>query len=125
VKTLGFLTRLSKEESWTIGQQVRGSAPSVCACLAEAWRKRRYKKSFISKLTDAEGEAAETQVWLEIMWRQGRITESEFTETFNEYEKVIGQIISFQNTADKFAIFTSMESMLLLLAAFVLALTAI
>src|ERR671937_680714 len=53
------------EERYSLTDQIRRSSRSVCANLAEAWRKRRYKAAFISKLSDAEGEAAETQVWLE------------------------------------------------------------
>jgi four helix bundle protein len=53
-----------KEETYSLTDQIRRSSRSVCSNLAEAWRKRRYEAAFISKLSDAEGEAAETQVWL-------------------------------------------------------------
>lgn len=51
-----------KEERYSLTDQIRRS---VCANLAEAWRKRRYEGAFLIKLSDAEAEAAETQVWLE------------------------------------------------------------
>jgi four helix bundle protein len=54
-----------KAETYSLTDQVRRSSRSVCANIAEAWRKRRYEKAFISKLSDAESEAAETQVWLD------------------------------------------------------------
>ena len=54
-----------KEETYSLTDQVRRSSRSVCANLAEAWRKRRYEAAFISKLSDCESEAAETQVWLQ------------------------------------------------------------
>jgi four helix bundle protein len=54
-----------EEETYSPTDQMRRSSRLVCANLAEAWRKRRYEKAFISKLSDSEGEAAETQVWLE------------------------------------------------------------
>jgi len=57
------------EERYSLTDQVRRSSRSVCANLAEAWRKRRYQASFISKLSDAEAEAAETQAWLEFAIR--------------------------------------------------------
>jgi four helix bundle protein len=57
--------RFPKDETYSMTDQMRRSSRSVCANLAEAWRKRRYKAAFISKLSDAEGEAAETQVWLQ------------------------------------------------------------
>ena len=53
------------EEKFSMVDQMRRSSRSVCANLAEAWRKRRYKKHFVSKLSDCEGEAEETRVWLE------------------------------------------------------------
>jgi four helix bundle protein len=52
------------EEKYSMVDQMRRSSRSVCANIAEAWRKRRYKAHFISKLSDAEGEAEETRVWL-------------------------------------------------------------
>src|SRR6478735_8278887 len=60
-----------KEETYSLTDQVRRSSRSVCANLAEAWRKRRYEKAFISKLSDSESEAAETQVWLEFATKCG------------------------------------------------------
>ena len=50
---------------YSLTDQIRRWSRSVCANLAEAWRKRRYKAAFIAKLSDAEAEAAETQVWLQ------------------------------------------------------------
>ncbi len=50
-----------KDETYSLTDQIRRSSRSVCANLAEAWRKRRYENAFISKLSDAESEAAETQ----------------------------------------------------------------
>src|SRR5688572_2896742 len=54
------------EERFSLTDQIRRSSRSVCSNTAEAWRKRRYKAAFIAKLSDAETEACETQVWLEI-----------------------------------------------------------
>lgn len=54
--------RFPMEERFSLTDQVRRSSRSVCANIAEAWLKRRYPASFVSKLTDAAGEAAETQV---------------------------------------------------------------
>ena len=56
------------EERFSLTDQVRRSSRSVCANLAEAWRKRRYEAAFISKLSDAEAEAAETQVGSNLQW---------------------------------------------------------
>ncbi len=67
-----------KEEKYSLTDQVRRSSRSVCSNIAEAWRKRRYRAAFIAKLSDAESEAAETQVWLEFAdkceYTQGEIS---------------------------------------------------
>lgn len=54
-------TQFPPEEKYALTDQVRRSSRSVCGNLAEAWRKRRYEAAFISKLNDAEAEAAETK----------------------------------------------------------------
>lgn len=56
-----FSKKSPKEEVYSLTDQIRRSSRSVCANLAEAWRKRRYEAAFVSKLNDAEAEAAETQ----------------------------------------------------------------
>lgn len=53
-----------KEETYSLTDQTRRSSRSVGANLAEAWTKRRYPAHFLSKLTDADGELAETRHWL-------------------------------------------------------------
>lgn len=53
-----------KSETYSLTDQVRRSSRSVGANLAEAWQKRRYRAHFVSKLTDADAEAAETRHWL-------------------------------------------------------------
>ncbi|UCH11499.1 MAG: four helix bundle protein, partial [Fidelibacterota bacterium] len=53
------------EERYALVDQIRRSSRSVCANIAEAWYKRRYPASFVSKLSDADAEAAETIVWLD------------------------------------------------------------
>lgn len=54
-----------KEERYSLTDQIRRSSRSVCANIAEAWRKRRYEAAFVSKLSDSEAEAAETQTWIQ------------------------------------------------------------
>ncbi|MBK8658210.1 MAG: four helix bundle protein [Bacteroidetes bacterium] len=64
-----------KEETYALTDQVRRSSRSVCACIAEAYRKRLYPKHFVSKLTDADGECAETMVHLSLqVWFPWAIT---------------------------------------------------
>ena len=72
------------EERYSLTDQVRRSSRSVCANLAEGWRKRRYEASFLSKLSDAEAEAAESQVWLEFASQCGYLKEETVRELLRE-----------------------------------------
>jgi four helix bundle protein len=94
-----------KEEAYSLTSQIRRSSRSVCANLAEAFRKRRYERAFISKLSDSEGEAAETQVWLDYSKECEYITEEIFCKLFNDYEKTIGMLINMINHPDKWRVF--------------------
>ncbi|MBI3987934.1 MAG: four helix bundle protein [Lentisphaerae bacterium] len=92
------------EERYSLTDQIRRSSRSVCANLAEAWRKRRYEAAFISKLSDAETEAAETQVWAEIAWRVGYWKEPIYLELNEAYEQIMGQIVLMVEHAEKWLI---------------------
>lgn len=80
---------------------MRRASRSVCSNIAEAWRKRRYKAAFISKLSDAETEAGEMQSWLDVALKLSYMKSASY-KTFDErYEHVISQLITMINTADK------------------------
>jgi len=81
------------EEKFSLIDQIRRASRSVCSNIAEAWRKRRYRAAFISKLSDAETEAAEVQVWLEISNKCGYITEHKFSELDLHYDRIIGKLV--------------------------------
>jgi four helix bundle protein len=85
------------EERYSLTDQMRRSSRSVCSNLGEAWRKRRYEASFISKLTDAEAEAAETQVWLKFAVQCGYLAVEIGGELIASYENIIGKIVSLIN----------------------------
>jgi len=85
------------EERYSLTDQVRRSSRSVCANVGEAWRKRRYEASFVSKLSDAEAEAAETQVWLEFVVRCGYLEVETGGKLLASYENIIGKIIRLIN----------------------------
>jgi four helix bundle protein len=63
------------DERYALTDQIRRSSRSVCANIAEAWRKRRYLAAFVSKLSDAETEAAETQVHAEFAFRHAYLSD--------------------------------------------------
>ena len=96
LRAIELADRFPPEEKYGMRKQTRDSATSAPACVAEAWRKRRYKKHFTSKLTDAEAEAAETQVWMEFEFRLGLITKEEFDDIFDRYEKALAQLVLFE-----------------------------
>jgi four helix bundle protein len=88
------LTRsFPKEETYSLTDQIRRSSRSVCANLAEAWRKRRYEAAFIAKLTDAESESAETQVWLEFAVKCGYLKRNEAAALYQIYDAAIATIV--------------------------------
>jgi four helix bundle protein len=86
-----------KEETYSLTDQMRRSSRSVCSNLAEAWRKRRYEGAFISKLSDAEGEAAETQVWLEFAVKCKYMKRDAAAELYKVYDQVIGTFVNMIN----------------------------
>jgi four helix bundle protein len=77
------------EERFALTDQIRRSSRSICANLAEAWRKRRYEAAFVSKLNDAETEAAETQVHLEIAFRHDYIDQQSFEQQDDVCDKIL------------------------------------
>src|SRR5689334_10919103 len=83
-----------REETYSLTDQIRRSSRSVCANLAEAWRKRRYERSFVSKLSDAESEAAETQVWIEFAVQYGYIQRDEGLVLYQSYADILGKLVS-------------------------------
>ncbi len=83
-----------KEEKYSLTDQIRRSSRSVSGNIAEAWRKRRYPKSFVSKLSDSEGEAAETQVWLDYSFECKYIESDIHKELYTKYDHIIGMLVN-------------------------------
>lgn len=98
-----------KEETYSLTNQIRRSSRSVCANIAEAWGKRRYSKSFISKLTDAEAEARETQTWLEFSKTCDYIIPMDFEKINTAYNQIIGMLVSMITNTEKWTSFKSLE----------------
>ncbi len=88
-----------KEEKYALTDQIRRSSRSVCANLAEAWRRRRYQASFLSKLNDAE--AAESQVWLKFAVKCEYLDVEIARELYTQYNQVLGMLVKMTNNADK------------------------
>ena len=83
-----------KEENYSLTDQIRRSSRSVCANIAEAYRKRLYVKNFISKLTDCDAENSETSVWLDFALECEYISKDEHQQMYSETEE-IGRLINF------------------------------
>src|SRR5438046_1169889 len=96
--------KFPSEEKYSLTDQIRRSSRSVCANLAEAWRKRRYAAAFVSKLSDSEGEAAETQVHIEFAFRHSYVSDAEFQAIDNAYERVLGQLVRMIDHPEKWLI---------------------
>ena len=83
-----------KEETYSLTDQIRRSSRSVCANIAESYRKRVYPKHFHSKLTDSDAENSETQTWLEFAFACKYINENTFIE-LTEKNKEVGKLINY------------------------------
>lgn len=86
------------EERYSLTDQERRSFRSVCANLAEAWRKRRYPAAFVSKLSDSEGEAIETQVWLHFAVECGYLNKELARTFYKEYDDIVGMLVNMIKT---------------------------
>jgi four helix bundle protein len=85
--------RWPTEERYSLTDQIRRSSRSVCANIAEAWRKRRYPSHFVSKLSDSDSEAAETQVWLDFALDCGYINQRGHDTLYAIYETITGGLV--------------------------------
>ena len=89
-----------KEEKYSLTDQIRRSSRSVCANIAESYRKRRYPKHFTSKITDADSEASETIVWIDFAKDCEYIddvTQKYLLEKYNELGRILGSIANNPN----------------------------
>jgi four helix bundle protein len=85
-------------ERFSLTDQMRRSSRSVPANISEAWRKRRYAAAFVSKLNDAEGEAAETQTHIELARRFGYLKPADAAHLDQEYEETLAMLTDIRYT---------------------------
>jgi four helix bundle protein len=98
---------LPAQERYSLTDQVRRSSRSVPANIAEAWRKRRYPAAFVSKLNDAEAEAAETQTHIEIAMRCGYLSADTAKALDISYEEIPSMLVVMINQPEKWSISAS------------------
>ena len=96
--------KFPNEEKYSMTDQFRRASRSVATNIAEAWRKRRYPAAFVSKLNDAEGEAAESQTWTELGLRCGYLSDSEASELDDCYERILAQLVRMIDHPDDWTV---------------------
>ena len=85
-----------REELYSLTDQIRRSSRSVSANISEAFRRRKYPKSFCNKLNESEAEAAETQNWLDYSLSCSYMSKEIHSELDREYENIIGKLVNMQ-----------------------------
>jgi four helix bundle protein len=91
-----------KEEKYLLVDQIIRSSRSVPANIAEAWVKRKYPKSFVSKLLDSLAEEAETEVWIDMSKDCKYIDDQLYNSLLDRCQEVAKMLNSMINTPDKF-----------------------
>ena len=96
--------KFPKEETYSLTDQIRRSSRSVCANLGEGYRKRIYPEHFVSKLSDSDGECAETMIHLDFAKDCQYLNEQKHKELTEEYLQVGKMLGSMMTNPEKFAI---------------------
>ncbi len=104
MKLFELLKTFPKAERYSLTDQVRRSSRSVCANLAEGWRKRRYEAHFKSKLSDSEAEAAETQTWIQFAVECEYVDLDVAKKLYQEYDEIIAMLVSMIRNANKWVL---------------------
>ena len=91
-----------KAEQYSLTDQIRRSSRSVCANIAEAWRKRRYPAHFVSKLSDCDAETSETMVWLDFALECGYVNTSVHKKLSLGYEEIGRMLGAMISSPEKF-----------------------
>ena len=93
--------KFPSDEKYSLTDQIRRSSRSVCANIAEAWRRRKYPKNFVSKLTDSDSEATETSVWLDFALHFGYLTPEHHKKLSDHYDHVCSQLSIMMSEPNK------------------------
>jgi four helix bundle protein len=97
-----FSKKFPVEERYSLTDQIRRSSRSVCACIAESYRKRKYPAHFVSKLTDSDMENAETEVWLDFANEYNYIDQETYRKIYSLNEEVAKLLQYMINHPEKF-----------------------
>ncbi len=102
VHTFELTKSFPKEEIYSLTDQIRRSSRSVCANIGEGYRKRTYPKHFTSKMTDADGEATETSIWLDFALQFGYLSPEEHSAIQEKYLQIGRMLNAMANHPEKF-----------------------
>jgi four helix bundle protein len=92
------------DEKYSLTDQIRRSSRSVCANIAEGYRKRQYPSMFVSKVADADAEATETQVWLDFARDCSYLSEQHHQALSAQYEEIGRMLGGMLAHADRFTV---------------------
>ncbi len=93
-----------REELYSLTDQIRRSSRSVATNIAEGFRKRRYPNHFVSKLTDSDAEATETQVWIDFSFDCGYLSKENRDRLTAGYEEIGKMLYGMMSEPNKFAL---------------------
>ncbi|MBE0542969.1 MAG: four helix bundle protein [Verrucomicrobia bacterium] len=98
-----------KEERFALTDQIRRSSRSVSAQIAEAWRRRKYEAVFVNKLNESEGEAAETQGWLEYAVKCDYLNRNTGRQIHRTYDRILGKLVTMGNNPKRWLLAKSID----------------
>ena len=93
-----------KEEVYSLTNQIRRASRSISGQIAEGSKRRKYEAVFVNKMNEAEGEAAETQVWLEYAVKCGYASRDDRTCLHKRYDDILGKLINIGNNPEKWVL---------------------
>ena len=104
MKIFEISKKFPKEEKYSLTDQIRRSSRSVAANIGEAFRKRRYPKAFVAKLSDSEAESAETQVWLKFSFECDYIDKKTCDVLVQQYDYIIGKLVNMARRPENWTV---------------------
>ena len=104
MKIFELTKKWPSEEKYSATDQIRRSSRSVCANIAESWRKRRYPAHFVSKLSDSDTEAAETEVWLDFGHECGYLRKEDHESLKDNYDHIERMLTKMMNSSGKWCL---------------------
>ncbi|MUH00066.1 four helix bundle protein [Scytonema sp. UIC 10036] len=97
MKIFEISKQFPSEERYSLTDQIRRASRSVCANIAEAWRKRRYEAAFVAKLNDCEAEANEARTWIEFAVKSNYMDVETGRELYGRYNQVLSGLVNMIN----------------------------